>query len=159
MTSKYAEKINKVNNSIINKINSLISNHNTNSSAHSTQFQSKADKTNGASQITDTAANTYTNISSSLTSSSTQANINSAINTKLANAGAGDNIVDYYFDDTTEEIVLEYTQSGNQGSDGGTSSIVIADNLTTNDATQALSAKQGKVLNDLIGSAISYINQ
>jgi len=35
----------------------------------------------------------------------------------------------------------------------------IADNLTTDDATQTLSAKQGKVLNDLIGTAISYINQ
>ena len=34
----------------------------------------------------------------------------------------------------------------------------IADNLTTNDSTQVLSAKQGKVLNDLIGQAISYIN-
>ena len=35
----------------------------------------------------------------------------------------------------------------------------IADNLTTNDATQVLSAKQGKILNDLIGQAITYINQ
>lgn len=35
----------------------------------------------------------------------------------------------------------------------------IVDNLTTNDATQVLSAKQGKVLNDLIGDAITYINQ
>ena len=35
----------------------------------------------------------------------------------------------------------------------------IADNLNTNDATQVLSAKQGKVLNDLIGNAITYINQ
>lgn len=35
----------------------------------------------------------------------------------------------------------------------------IADNLTTNDATKVLSAKQGKVLKDLIGDAISYINQ
>lgn len=33
----------------------------------------------------------------------------------------------------------------------------IADNLTTNDATKVLSAKQGKILNDLIGSAITYI--
>ena len=33
----------------------------------------------------------------------------------------------------------------------------IADNLTTNDATQVLSAKQGKVLNELIGDAITYI--
>lgn len=35
----------------------------------------------------------------------------------------------------------------------------IIDNLTTNDATKVLSAKQGKVLNDLIGDAIEYINQ
>lgn len=34
----------------------------------------------------------------------------------------------------------------------------IVDNLTTNDATKVLSAKQGKVLNDLIGDAITYIN-
>ena len=35
----------------------------------------------------------------------------------------------------------------------------IVDNLTTNDATKVLSAKQGKVLNDMIGDAIEYINQ
>ena len=35
----------------------------------------------------------------------------------------------------------------------------IADNLTTDSSTQVLSAKQGKILNDLIGQAISYINQ
>ena len=35
----------------------------------------------------------------------------------------------------------------------------IVDNLTTNDATKVLSAKQGKVLNDLIGDAITYINE
>lgn len=35
----------------------------------------------------------------------------------------------------------------------------IVDNLTTNNATKPLSAKQGKALNDLIGSAITYINQ
>lgn len=34
----------------------------------------------------------------------------------------------------------------------------IIDNLTTDDATKVLSAKQGKVLNDLIGDAINYIN-
>ena len=34
----------------------------------------------------------------------------------------------------------------------------IVDNLTTNDSTKPLSAKQGKVLNDLIGTAINYIN-
>ena len=35
----------------------------------------------------------------------------------------------------------------------------IVDNLTTNDATKVLSAKQGKVLNDLISDAITYINE
>jgi len=35
----------------------------------------------------------------------------------------------------------------------------IVDDLVTNDSTKPLSAKQGKVLKDLIGSAISYINQ
>lgn len=35
----------------------------------------------------------------------------------------------------------------------------IVDNLTTNDSTKVLSAKQGKALADLIGSAITYINQ
>lgn len=35
----------------------------------------------------------------------------------------------------------------------------IVDNLNSNDANKVLSAKQGKVLNDLIGQAISYINQ
>ena len=35
----------------------------------------------------------------------------------------------------------------------------IADNLTTDSSTKVLSAKQGKTLNDLIGQAISYINQ
>ena len=35
----------------------------------------------------------------------------------------------------------------------------IVDNLTTDNASKVLSAKQGKALKDLIGDAISYINQ
>ena len=54
-----------------------------NNKADSSSLTSKADKTGGASQITDTSANSYTNISTSLTTSSTQADINSAINTKI----------------------------------------------------------------------------
>lgn len=54
-----------------------------NNKADSSSLTSKADKTNGASQITDTSANSYTNISTSLTTSSSQADINSAINTKI----------------------------------------------------------------------------
>lgn len=54
-----------------------------NNKANSSSLNGKADKTNGASQITDTSANSYTNISTSLTTSSSQADINSAINTKI----------------------------------------------------------------------------
>ena len=42
--------------------------------------------------------------------------------------------------------------------DGKVNTSDIVDNLTTNDSTKPLSAKQGKVLNDLIGTAITYIN-
>ena len=35
----------------------------------------------------------------------------------------------------------------------------IVDNLTTDNANKVLSARQGKILNDLIGSAIEYINR
>ncbi len=52
-------------------------------SALTTTVNGKADKSGGAGQITDTAANTYTNISTGLTSSSTQSDINAAINTKM----------------------------------------------------------------------------
>ena len=42
---------------------------------------------------------------------------------------------------------------------GSDASVTIIDNLTSDSSTSALSAKQGKVLKDLIGDAISYINQ
>lgn len=48
---------------------------------------------------------------------------------------------------------------GNHTHSGYVSTSDIADNLTTNDSTKVLSAKQGKALNDLIGQAIAYINQ
>lgn len=54
-----------------------------NNKADTSTVTAKADKSNGASQITDGNANTYTNISTSLTSTSTQADINSAINVRI----------------------------------------------------------------------------
>ena len=44
-------------------------------------------------------------------------------------------------------------------SSGSAHSNLIVDNLTSTNSSKALSAKQGKELKDLIGSAISYINQ
>ena len=49
--------------------------------------------------------------------------------------------------------------AGNHTHSGYVSTSDIADNLTTTDSTKVLSAKQGKALNDLIGAAITYINQ
>ena len=48
---------------------------------------------------------------------------------------------------------------GNHSHSGMLTTSDIVDNLTTNDSSKVLSAKQGKALNDLIGAAISYINQ
>lgn len=65
----------------------------------------------------------------------------------------------------SSDDIVYYDKSGGYDTDNGNELATmndvptIADNLTTNDATQVLSAKQGKVLNDLIGQAISYINQ
>ena len=56
----------------------------------------------------------------------------------------------------THEISEVTNLQNNLNNKVNTSDIV--DNLTTNDATKVLSAKQGKVLNDLIGTAITYIN-
>ena len=57
----------------------------------------------------------------------------------------------------------DFTNSYKSALDGLGSTYVpktdIVDNLSTNDSTKVLSAKQGKVLNDLIGQAITYINQ
>jgi hypothetical protein len=48
--------------------------------------------------------------------------------------------------------------AGNHTHSGYVSTSDIADNLTTNDSTKVLSAKQGYQLNQLIGQAIAYIN-
>lgn len=42
---------------------------------------------------------------------------------------------------------------------GSNATVTIVDNLNSDSSTSALSAKQGKALNTLIGNAISYINQ
>ena len=71
----------------------------------------------------------------------------------------------YYVGPDANDEYERYITSATNGSyewiDLGDTSIPlpsIADNLTTDDANTALSAKQGKVLKDLIGDAIDYIN-
>ena len=134
----------------------------------------------------------------------------------ISGSNGGDTINDFYLDNTTEEIVLDYSAgsgNSNNGNSGSSVDIVtswssttsndkvpsekltkdsldnkisksqtiglvkndgtidtstyltshqtlptIVDNLTTNDATQVLSAKQGKILNDKIGDIITIIN-
>lgn len=79
------------------------------------------------------------------------------------------NDLGYVYDELTSDYIQKSQTTGLVKNDGtiDTNTYLtqhqnlptIADNLTTNDATQVLSAKQGKILNDLIGDAITYINQ
>jgi len=95
----------------------------------------------------------------------------------------GSYINDFYGDTSTNELVIDYDTGVSQADivtswssttldtnvpsekltkntlDSKVNTTDIADNLTTNDSTKVLSAKQGKALNDLIGAAITYINQ
>ena len=81
---------------------------------------------------------------------------------------------DYTFTDITlreiaETSYVSYTDSqnltpaqqeiarNNIGISGGSGSLDVVDNLTTNDATKALSAKQGKTLNDTLTVLLDYV--
>ena len=52
-----------------------------------------------------------------------------------------------------------YISSLPSGSTSQAGIVQIVDNLTTDDNTKVLSAKQGKALADMIGAAIQYIQQ
>ena len=96
-------------------------------------------------------------------------NLQSSLNAKANSSDLGavatsndyedlDNIPTSFNPSSHTHAISEVTNlQTNLNSKVNTSDIV--DNLTTNDATKVLSAKQGKVLNDLIGTAITYINQ
>lgn len=94
----------------------------------------KADKTGGVSQITDSNSANYT-IIGSLSSYATQQTINSAINTKLGTC-----------------------LTSHQDISGKVNTSDIADNLTTNNASKVLSAKQGKILQDEIDDILDGIH-
>lgn len=96
-----------------------------------------------------------TNKTTSLSSSSTNTQYPSAkaVYDALQSIDDGMDVEDFYIDTSTDEIVI-VTGSGS----GGGSSVTIADNLTTNDSSQALSAKQGKILNDKIGDILTFFN-
>jgi len=65
---------------------------------------------------------------------------------------------DYAKADHQHPLSSAYATAGHTHS-GMLTTSDIADNLTTDSSTKVLSAKQGKALADLIGDAISYINQ
>lgn len=64
----------------------------------------------------------------------------------------------YMLIDKANALNTDYSGWHKIGSGGGADSIDIVDNLTTNAADKALSAKQGKVLNDKINSLSSIYN-
>ena len=80
-------------------------------------------------------------------------------------SGGSVTIDDSWVTDSTNPVqskIIKLALDGKAASNHTHSAYVnptIADNLITNDSSQVLSAKQGKILNDLIGQAITYINQ
>lgn len=61
MSSIFTEKINKVCNSLVNRMNSIISSHNTNSNAHSELFNDKIDKSDIDIDLSPTSPNPVSN--------------------------------------------------------------------------------------------------
>lgn len=87
-------------------------------------------------------------------------NVANAIINKINNLISSHNSNENAHQDIRESIPSATSELNNNSGFITSSSVpTIIDNLTTNDATKALSAKQGKVLNDMIGDAIEYINQ
>ena len=86
-------------------------------------------------------------IDTSLSTTSTNAVQNKAITTAI-NSKADTNHTHNISDVTNLQSTLNSKMNKSD----------IVNNLTTNDATKVLSAQQGKVLNDMIGTAITYIN-
>ena len=105
-----------------------------------------------ASQVKDGTA--HANIGSS--ANDTQATINTDIDTALSNKVSKSSTTGLLKNDGSVDTNAYITSSAISGM---LTSSDIADNLTTNDSTKVLSAKQGYQLNQLIGQAISYINQ
>lgn len=157
---------------LTNKINSLINSHNSNNSAHSSLFNTKQDTLISGSSI------------KTINNQSILGSGNISISGGSGN-NSSDCLTNFSYDSTNDELVLEYcngklissvskSTSGDIDTytinytdntnyqftvtNGSSSSVTIADNLTTNDSLQALSAKQGKVLNDKIGDILTIIN-
>ena len=87
--------------------------------------------------------------------------ISNVVFTDTNRGGGGGGSVDIVtsWSSTTSDTKVPSEKLSKNSLDAKVNTSDIADNLTTNDATKVLSAKQGKALNDLIGTAISYINQ
>ena len=131
--------------------------------ANSTHSHSISDVNNLQTALDGKASSTHNHSISDVT------NLQSSLNAKANSSDLGtvatsndysdlDNIPTSFNPSSHTHAISEVTNlQTNLNSKVNTSDIV--DNLTTNDATKVLSAKQGKVLNDLIGTAITYINQ
>ena len=105
-----------------------------------------------ASQVKDSTA--HSNIGSS--ASDTQASINSSIDTALSNKVSKSSTSGLLKNDGSVDTSSYITSSAITGM---LTSSDIANNLTTTASGKVLDARQGKALADLIGDAITYINQ
>lgn len=143
--SIYTIMAERVANAVLGKINALIGSHNTNEQAHQ---DIRGDIPSYTSELNNDSG--FITISSVPSASSTTPSADTA------NGGVGTGTTWARSDHTHPKSSL-YAEASHTHSEYVNPTIV--DNLTTNDATKVLSAKQGKVLNDMIGDAISYINQ
>lgn len=154
--------ITNVANAIVNKINNRISSHNSNSNAHQDIRASipvnTGDLVNTSQFITASEVaheiEDKEDISNKIFDLS---NVSDDDDVSYPTANAVKNEIAVVSEELNKLYVQKSNTDGLIKNDGTITTI--ADNLTTNDATQVLSAKQGKVLNDLIGDAIEYINQ
>lgn len=189
-----SQGITNVANAIINKINNLISSHNSNENAHQDIRESvpsatselnnnsgfitsssvpnpssttpSADTTNGSvGDGTTWARSNHTHPRSSLYAEANHTHDSIYPAYEIDNLNVDDvhyaaghlhyesfsNAIYYSDVDGIGDINKELAVKGDLPT--------IIDNLTTNDATKVLSAKQGKILNDLIGDAIDYVNR
>ena len=105
-----------------------------------------------ASQVKDGTA--HSNIGSS--ANDTQATINTDINTALGNKVSKSSTTGLLKNDGTVDTSAYITSSAITGM---LTTSDIANNLTTTTTGKVLDASQGKALADLIGNAITYINQ
>ena len=119
-----------------------------------------SDETGDETQYNNVSSRTGLSIPVTSGCTATISNVVFTDNNRVTGSGGGGSVdIVTSWSSTTSDTKVPSEKLSKNSLDAKVNTSDIADNLTTNDATKVLSAKQGKALNDLIGTAISYINQ